>query len=203
MKPGTVLSHIRSGLAYRKANALSLDLMLVLDVEATTAADRELDAPRDVIQIGACLLNMATGSVDQADSILVRPTRSEVTAFCTDITGITPAMAQAGRSFRKACEWLTVTYDAGNKPWASFGTFDIEQFSVQCERERVPYPLSANYIDAKLVVALHAGWTKSKGLSGALEALQLEKQGRSHDAKDDAVNAARVLYRALRGISPR
>ena len=199
MKLRTVLSHIRSGLAYRKSNAIPLDVVLVVDVEATTAADRKRNALRDIIQIGACLLQMKTGAVEQPASVIVRPTCSEVTSFCTEITAITPEMAQHGLSFLDACDWLRTTYDSENKPWASYGAFDLTQFTVQCAREGLPVPFSDSHIDAKLIVALHAGWPRGKGLTRALAKLNMKHQGRHHDAKDDAENAARLLYRALSG----
>lgn len=197
MKPAIAAAHIKSALAFRRAN-ISLDSVLVIDVEATTGADRERDAIRDIIQVGACLLHMSTGSIENADSVLVRPTSSEVTPFCTDLTGITPAMARDGRTFVEACEWLRAKYDSEARPWASYGNFDRLQFVVQCEREGLPYPLSHDHLNIKLVVALHAGWPKGKGLTRALAALKIKHEGRHHDAKDDAINAARLLHRALR-----
>ena len=196
-KPSTAVAHIKSALAYRKAN-VALDTVLVIDVESTTGADREPRALRDIIQIGACLVRMSTGAIENAASVLVRPTCSEVTPFCTDITGITPAMAKGGLPFLEACEWLRSKYDTQHKSWASYGNYDRTQFVVQCEREGLPYPLSHDHLNVKLVVALYAGWPKGKGLTRALAALDMKHEGRHHDARDDAVNAARLLHRALR-----
>jgi inhibitor of KinA sporulation pathway (predicted exonuclease) len=197
MKPSTAVAHIKSALAYQRTN-IALDRVLVIDLEATTGADRERDALRDIIQIGACLLRVSDGRIENADSVLVRPTSSEVTPFCTDLTGITPAMAEGGLPFVDACAWLQTKYDAKSKPWASYGNYDRIQFVVQCEREGLPYPLSHDHVNIKLVVALHAGWPKGKGLTRALAVLKMKLEGRHHDAKDDAINAARLLHRALR-----
>jgi len=202
MKPATAVAHIKSALAYRKLNAIALHSVLVIDVESTTGADRERGALRDIIQVGACLLRMETGAVENAASVLVRPTCSEITQFCTALTGITPKMAKAGLSFVEACEWLKANFDSERKPWASYGNYDRQQFIIQCEREGVPYPLSHNHLNAKLVVALHAGWPKARGLTRALAAMTMRHEGRHHDAKDDAINAARLLHRALRPSIP-
>ena len=202
MKPAIAVAHIKSALAYRKLNAISLNSVLVIDVEATTGADREPGALRDVIQVGACLLRMETGAVENAASVLVRPNSSEITPFCAELTGITPKMAKAGLSFVEACEWLKTNYDSERTVWASYGNYDRVQFVVQCEREGLRYPLSHGHLNVKLVVALHAGWPKAKGLTRALAAMTMPHEGRHHDAKDDAINAARLLYRALRPSIP-
>ena len=176
MKPATAVAHIKSALAYRRTQ-IALEKVLVIDVEATTGADRERDAIRDIIQVGACLLNMSTGSIEKPNSVLVRPTSSEVTPFCAELTGITPAMASAGRTFSEACEWLRAEYASAAKPWASYGNFDRLQFVVQCEREGLAYPLSHDHLNIKLVVALHAGWSKGKGLTRALAGLKMKHAG--------------------------
>ena len=59
------------------------------------------------------------------------------------------------------------------------------------------------HIDIKARVAQHLGWRQPKGLHGALAALGMQFEGRKHSARDDAVNAARVLYRALQTDSVR
>jgi len=198
MKVETAVSHLKSALAYRRTN-ITLDTVLVIDVESTTGADREPGAIRDVIQVGACLLRMSNGHVENADSVLVRPTSSEVTPFCTDLTGITPKMAKDGLPFVDACEWLKSRFDSTRRPWASYGNYDRVQFVMQSEREGIPYPFTHAHINVKLVVALQAGWPKGKGLTRALAALKMRHEGRHHDAKDDAVNAAHLLFWALRG----
>jgi len=202
MKPDVAVAHVKSALAYRKLNAISLNSVLVIDVESTTGADREPGALRDIIQIGACLLRMETGAVEHAASVLVRPTCSEITPFCANLTGITPQMAKNGISYIDACEWLKTNYDSERKVWASYGNYDRQQFVIQCEREGLRYPLSHDHLNAKLIVALHAGWPKAKGLTRALAAMKMPHEGRHHDAKDDATNAARLLHRALRPTIP-
>ena len=197
MKPSIAVAHIKSALAYRRAN-MSLQSVLVIDVEATTGADREPGALRDIIQVGGCLLRMSTGVVEHADSVFVRPTCSEITPFCTQLTNITPQMAKDGLSFIDACEWLKTRYDSERTVWASYGNYDRIQFTDQCEREGLRYPFSHDHLNVKLVVALHAGWPKAKGLARALTAMTMPHEGRHHDAKFDAINAAHLLYRALR-----
>ena len=188
----------RQSEAYIARPRVRLDAILVLDLEATTYADRPRDAIRDIIQIGICELNLAKGNVSWSDSILVRPSSSEVTAFCTKLTGITAAQAAAGYPFVEACEWLKDRCRAHSLAWASFGNFDRAQFLVQCEREGIEYPFSAEHLNIKLLAALRFGWLREKSLKGALAALGLHFEGTPHNALYDALNAAQILSRVLR-----
>ena len=195
----TLIPYIRSALEYRRQNAVSLGTVLVVDVEATTGADRPRGALRDVIQVGACVLQMDGGAIVDAQSILVQPSCSEVTAFCTRLTGITPEQAAEGVAFVDACAWLQNAFNSSDLVWASFGDFDREQFATQCAREGVAYPFGRGHLNIKTIVALRYGWHRGKGLTRALSTLGIRHTGRHHDAKDDAVNAARLFHRALRG----
>jgi len=171
--------------------------VLVVDVEATTAADRPPGALRDIIEIGACLVSLEGGAIRDAAGILVRPSCSEVTEFCTSITGITPEQSRDGRPFVEACDWLKSMFESTGHVWASFGEFDLEQFATQCEREGVQYPFVAAHVNIKLLAALRFKWRRQKGLMRACAELGIRPVGRHHSARDDAVNAARVLYRSL------
>jgi len=182
---------------YRKQSRLGLDRVVVLDLEATTAADRPPNAIRDVIELGVCELNLSDGSARRAASVIVRPSSSEVTAFATKLTGITAERAAKGVPFVDAIGWLVEEYQPASLPWAAYGNFDRAQLISQCEREGLEFPLNPDYLNIKLLAALRFGWARQKGLSSTLDALALKPEGRAHRGRDDAVNAACVLYRAL------
>ena len=184
--------------AYLRRPRLRLDALLVIDLEATTYADRDRDAVRDVIQVGACELRLADGAAQWSDSILVRPTSSEVTPYCAKVTGITPEQAMRGIPFTAACEWLKYRCLARRLAWASFGEWDRMQVTAQCEREGVEYPFSASHLNIQLLAALRFGWTRQGSLRKALARLDMRFEGKPHDARYDALNAARVLAKVLR-----
>ena len=162
-----------------------------------TAADRPPNAIRDVIKLGICELSLADGSLRRAKSVVVRPTSNKVTAFATELTGITAERAAKGAPFVDALKWLVTEYQPPTAPWGAFGNFDRAQLITQCERERLEFPLNPDYLNIKFIAALQLGWARPKGLSATLDALALKPEGRPHSARDDAINAARVLYRAL------
>ena len=62
----------------------TFDRIVVVDVEATCwAADPPPDQTSEIIEIGVCILDVANGERLDRKSILVRPTQSSVSAFCT------------------------------------------------------------------------------------------------------------------------
>lgn len=61
--------------------------LLVVDVEATCwQGPRPPDQESEIIEIGLCLVDVATLARVERRSILVRPERSVVTPFCTELT---------------------------------------------------------------------------------------------------------------------
>lgn len=176
----------------------NLNTILVVDLEATTLADQPKGALRDVIEIGVCELTLDSGQIGRARSILVQPTGNIVTGYCTELTGITPEQAAQGRTFGEAVKWLLTEYRSPSRIWASFGDFDHTQLAEQCARENIAYPMGS-HVDIKTLAAMRFGWPREKGLKRALATLGLKLEGRHHSARDDAINAAKVLHKVLRG----
>ncbi len=172
--------------------------VIVVDLEGTCWPMQPHSTDRDIIEVGACILNTRSGEVSRKTSVLVRPTHSRIGLYCRLVTGITPERVKGGLGFKQACAWLRAVYGA-TTPWAAWGPWDRAQLLAQCVREQVPYPLSSDHIDIKLLVAERLGWKRPQSLPGALSALDMRFQGQKHHAVDDAVNEARVLYKALQG----
>lgn len=148
---------------------LSLDRVLVVDVEATC-----WDGPppegmvSEIIEIGLCELAPATGERGARRSIMVRPERSTVSPFCTELTTITPRMAAAGVSFGEACDVLRGQYRARQRVWASWGEYDRAQFTRQCEATGTAYPFGNRHLNVKTLFSLAHGLDRELGMAGAL-----------------------------------
>jgi inhibitor of KinA sporulation pathway (predicted exonuclease) len=167
--------------------------ILVVDVEATCWLFRSRSSRRDILQIGAVVLDAHEGTITQASALDVRPTSTRVGLYCSLLTGITPARAAAAAPFAHACEWLRTRYRSNEMPWASFGEFDRDQFAAQCAREGLANPLSANHMDIQRFAAVLLGATRRRSLLGTMRAMGLTWEGQHHFARDDAFNAARIL----------
>ncbi|MDH6108590.1 hypothetical protein P3T36_005492 [Kitasatospora sp. MAP12-15] len=105
-------------------------LLNVVDVEATCwAGGQPPGAVSEIIEIGLTVVDLATAERLARHRILVRPVRSTVSEFCTDLTGLTQDEVDGGVGFAEACRLLAVEHHAGSRPWASWGDYDRNQFT--------------------------------------------------------------------------
>ncbi|MFN2185874.1 MAG: exonuclease domain-containing protein, partial [Anaerolineae bacterium] len=102
--------------------ARKLDQILVVDLEATCwPGDPPEGQESDIIEIGLCTLDVATGRRLEKASIVVRPERSTISEYCTSLTTLTQEEVDEGISFRAACDLLRTRYGSRQRLWASFG----------------------------------------------------------------------------------
>ena len=178
--------------------ANKLDKILVIDVEATCW---EGEAPagqiNEIIEIGLCVLDVATGERTAPRAIMVKPQHSTLSKYCIQLTTITPEMVADGLHFTEACQLLREEYSAHQRTWASYGDYDRLQFKQQCEVEGIPYPFGRSHINVKNLLALQLGLKKEVGLQRGCGLLGLTFEGTIHRGFDDAWNIAAVLDRVL------
>jgi inhibitor of KinA sporulation pathway (predicted exonuclease) len=180
--------------------ARRLDRIVVVDVESTCWQGGEPPPGEmsEIIEVGACLLDPASGEIFERSSVLVRPTRSRVSEFCTRLTTLTPEMVASGLSFGDACALLERAYGARERAWASYGDYDRLQFERQCSLEAVRYPFGPSHLNVKTLGALMQGRPSEVGLPDALADFGLDFRGVHHRGFDDAWNVARLLAALLR-----
>jgi len=181
--------------------ARKLDHVIMIDLEATCWDGEPPDGQvSEIIEIGICPLELATGKRLEKRSILVRPERSTVSAFCTSLTTITPEMAAGGIAFADACAILRREYDTKERLWASFGDYDRNQFQRQCESTGIGYPFGPGHLNVKTLFAIARGLPHEVGLDGAVRMLGRDLEGTHHRGHDDAWNIAGVLADLLTGF---
>lgn len=176
-------------------------LLDVVDVEATCwAGTPPPGAVSEIIEIGVTVVDLGSGVRTAKHRILVRPARSTVSAFCTELTGLTQDEVDTGVEFAEACRLLAADHAAGMRPWASWGDYDRKQFRNQCAATGTAYPFGSRHTNAKLVFSEAYGLAKRQGMASALQIAGLPLEGRHHSGADDAWNiAALVLDIAGRG----
>lgn len=179
--------------------ARKLDKILVIDLEATCWKDKTPEGMHnDIIEIGICLLDVKSGEISDNRGIIVKPERSIVSDFCTELTTITQNLVdKEGIAFTEACRILKNEYDAHARPWASFGAYDLKQFQRQCTELKIAYPLGPSHINVKTLFALKYQLGHETGMAGALEMLNIPLEGTHHRGVDDAKNIAKILHRIL------
>ncbi len=178
--------------------AQKLDKILVIDVEATCWEGEPPEGQtNEIIEIGLCVLDVASGARSAPRAIMVKPQRSTLSEYCIQLTTITPEMLADGYTFAEACELLREEYRAHERTWASYGDYDRLQFAAQCEAWGVTYPFGRSHINVKNLLALHLGLQKEVGLQRGASLIGLTFEGTLHRGVDDAWNIAAVLERVL------
>ncbi len=176
--------------------AKKLDKIVVVDIEATCWEGKNPDGmENDIIEVGVCLLDVHTGEITNNQGILVKPERSTISPFCTQLTTITPEMVEnEGVSFQEALRILKNEYESQSRCWASFGAYDMNQFKRQCEALGRGYPFGPSHINVKTTFALKKKLAREQGMAGALELLNIPLEGTHHRGVDDAKNIAKILW---------
>lgn len=175
--------------------AVQRDRLIIVDIEATCWASK-LPPPgeqNEIIEVGVCALDLTTWEILDKRSLLVRPTRSKVSDFCTTLTTLTQAMVDDGMTFAEACATLRADYDTQNRAWGSWGSYDRKMFEAQCASFGVDYPFSEHHLNIKGLFADALTNKRRLGMAAALKKAGLELEGTHHRGHDDAYNIARLL----------
>ena len=171
-------------------------LLIVIDVEATCwTGEPPAGVPSEIIEIGLAVVDLRAGTRVARHRILVRPVRSTVSAFCTELTGLTQPEVDAGIGFAEACKLLAAEHQAGIRPWASWGDYDRHQFARQCQATGTAYPFGHRHVNAKVAFTRSYQLPKRPGMAQALRIAGLPLEGRHHRGEDDAWNIAALRSR--------
>jgi inhibitor of KinA sporulation pathway (predicted exonuclease) len=175
-----------------------LDQIIVIDIEATCWDSSPPEGEEnEIIEVGICTLDIQTWERLERKSILVKPEKSAVGPFCTELTGITQAMVDEGVTFAKACGILRNDYFSRRRVWASYGDYDRKLFEKQCTARQIKYPFGSTHINIKNLYAIMNGLNREIGLYRVLEQLKLPFEGKAHRGHYDAWNAAVVLAKLM------
>jgi inhibitor of KinA sporulation pathway (predicted exonuclease) len=178
--------------------ARKLDQIIIVDIEATCWPGTPPEGQEsEIIEIGLCVLDIASAERLEKRSILVKPERSKVSEFCTELTTLTPKEVNKGMSFEQACAILEREYLSRRRAWASYGDYDRSLFQHQCEARNVSYPFSGSHINVKTLFAIMNALPYEVGLLRALEIMGLELEGTHHRGHDDAWNIAKIFSKLL------
>jgi inhibitor of KinA sporulation pathway (predicted exonuclease) len=171
----------------------------VVDVEATCWSGRPpAGQSNEIIEIGVCVLDTTEWRRVGRHRILVRPRRSSVSAFCTELTGLTQAEVDAGAEFADACARVRDELRGRSRTWASWGEYDRRQFERQCAPGGAEYPFGRRHVNLKQRFAEVFGLPKAVGMSRALELAGLPLEGRQHRGDDDAWNIGALAVEVAR-----
>jgi len=169
--------------------------IIVIDIEATCWDGKTPSGQvSEIIEFGICVLDTKSGEIINNQGILVKPERSTVSPFCTELKTITQEqLDNEGISFKEACTKLREEYSPKEYVWASYGAYDLKMIKNQCKIRDVEYPLSQEHINVKVLFSEVKGISRKVGMKGALGMLNIALEGTHHIGVDDAKNIAKVL----------
>lgn len=184
--------------------AKNFDKVVVIDVESTCWEENQQPrgVPSEIIEIGACLLDLRTLERGAPVSIIVRPGLSAVSPFCTKLTGLTQekVTGPGALTLEQACDKLVKEFKTRDRAWASFGDYDRDQFDRCCKLVGVEYPFGRTHLNVKALLAISLGWGEGMGLDASLKKLGMRFDGRLHSGADDSWNVANVLSVLLKKV---
>jgi inhibitor of KinA sporulation pathway (predicted exonuclease) len=178
-----------------------LDKVLVLDLESTCwNGPPPAGQVSEIIEIGICTVDVPTLERVDKRCILIKPVKSEVSEFCTNLTTLTAEHLKDGRSLAEAVRILKKEYLSQDRLWASWGDYDRRQFERVCKEFSVSYPFGISHLNVKTLFSLSFGLPEEIGIDMAYQQLGLTMEGTHHRGVDDAWNVAGVLCLLLKQL---
>lgn len=178
---------------------MTTNKIIIIDLEATCWKGHIPEGEiSEIIEIGICELDSSTGLIQKNEGILIKPKRSKVSPFCTELTTLTQELLdREGISFEDAIQIVKERYQSKEFTWASYGNYDLNMLQRQCTARNIQFPLSKHHINVKSFFADTYGLSKPTGMNGALHLLEIPLEGTQHRGKDDANNIAKILNWSL------
>lgn len=178
---------------------MPLDKIVVVDLEATCWKGYPPKGQKpQIIEVGVCLLDIKTHEISKKRGILVKPSKSRVSEFCTELTTITQDMLdEEGVTLKEACSILFNEYNTSKRVWASFGDYDRRMFEKDCKDHGIKYPFGKKHINVKILFALKEKLSRETGMAKSLSHLEIPLEGTHHRGVDDAYNTAKILASCL------
>lgn len=186
------------------------DIGFVIDIEATCWDTKEEQGskPNEVIEIGVAVLEYATGKVIDRASLVVRPRMTQVSPFCTQLTGWTQEqITEQGKDIARVLrEFKEVYKPTPEHIWYSCGQYDKNMLSSNTQKGLgALYGIKADvnpfdimeHVNIKTEFAKMKGYKKEKGMEGMLDAIGEKLEGKHHNGADDAYNIAKIVMHVL------
>ncbi|WP_082486167.1 3'-5' exonuclease [Acidovorax sp. Leaf84] len=158
----------------------------------------------EIIEIGAEWAS-ADGRLIDTFQALVRPAvHPHLTPFCKQLTGINQSDVDSAEPFPIAAAKLASfaqRFQPESTVWGSWGQFDANQLTRECERHGVQHPLTGlEHVNLKRRFA-KGRKIKEVGMARALQMVGCALEGAHHRGLDDAKNIAKLL-RHTTSVSP-
>ena len=187
-----------------------LNYAFVVDVEATCWETREEQGtkPNEVIEIGICVLELKTGKILDPSGYVIKPRHTEVSPFCTALTGWTQADVDAAADIVDTLPAIIKDYGiTKNHVWFSCGEYDRVKLGSDgggslgalygVKRADNPFAYMRSHVNIKTLFAMKHKLPREKGMESMLNIMGEKLEGRHHNGMDDACNIAKIVRHVL------
>ena len=166
---------------------------VIVDLEATCWQKKSHPERKEIIEIGAVMMESEKWSIIGEFSEFVRPINEPVLSdFFTELTSIKQQdvdyVDEFGIVFGRFLDWI------GNEPFylCSWGKYDYRQFKIDCEMHGITFPKTfERHINLKKDFSVLKG-VPPCGMKKALYILEMPLKGTHHRGIDDARNIAKI-----------
>ena len=126
--------------------ALKTDRILVLDLELTCGPEFKLD-DREIIEIGLAVVDMKKRTIERNEGFFVKPDKTEVSEYCTHLTGITTQILKTqGHPLKEVLNTIKKTYSLSSSIWGAWGS-DRDVIVRECRDKEIEYPFNEDYFN--------------------------------------------------------
>ncbi len=166
---------------------------VIVDLEATCWQTKTSIAEKEIIEIGAVLLDGNTWDVEKEFSCFVKPVENPLLSeFCTQLTTIKQHDIDHAQFFPVVLESFLEWIGTEGFTFCSWGIYDLNQLKADCERHSLIFPQALNnHVNLKQAFATIRG-VKSCGVTAALKQVDLTVDGTLHRGIDDARNITKL-----------
>lgn len=173
---------------------LTLGKIVVIDLEATCwEGEPPVGQTSELIEVGVSMLTVPTLEISKPRRLFIKPIRSEVSPFCSSLTGITPELlSEKGKALHEVIDVLTNEFKLKERVWAGWGSDGHELIEAAGSIGMGKFEPSS-YINLCSLFSVMTGSPNRVGLARALDMCGLEFKGIRHTGGDDSYNACRVL----------
>jgi inhibitor of KinA sporulation pathway (predicted exonuclease) len=175
-----------------------LDHVLVIDIESTCWQGYPPPGQMsEIIEVGLCVVDVRRLERIEKRCILVRPVRSQISEFCTQLTTLKADDFHSAGTLADAVGILKREYRSLERLFASWGDYDRRQFERVCKELTVPYPFGPTHLNVKTLFSIASGLPTELGIDTALAHAGMTMEGTHHRGVDDAWNIAGLFCRLL------
>ena len=172
---------------------------IILDLEATCWQGNIMDRNQEIIELAAYRVNGYRDWLDHFQSYVRPVEHPRLSAYCTDLTGITQDQVSKARSFEQVFHQFEDWFLREDGPHliCTWGSKDLQLIMDECIRHDVDAGFLPGWINLKSQYAHIHGFRKEPGLLKALEQSEILFEGSPHSALDDAFNTTKLFLRFM------